>query len=181
MPATTKKDRGRPKISIPNEFGSLPAPPLSPSCRQKEGKWSTPNTVTQSSLQPTLLEIHTSLQPTLLRAVEWFYGRPAKPRAAAFTETTLELHDIVKIACEAHRAGAGDLLWMSWMEASSRKKGAPSRFSGLIAISAIGARKLLANFEEWIPMGFFDCNLRKALGGNRECRAKLAAGYLYPS
>ena len=67
------------------------------------------------------------------------------------------------------------------MEANSRRKRAPSRYSGLIAMSALGARKLLANFEKWIPIGCFDVNLRKALDGNEDCRAKLAAGYLYPS
>ena len=110
-----------------------------------------------------------------------FYSRGEKPSAAEFAETSQELQDIVKIACEADRAGCGDLLWMSWMEASARRKRAPSRYSGLIAISALGARKLLANFEEWIPIGFFDVNLRKALDGNEDCRAKLAAGFLYPS
>ena len=110
-----------------------------------------------------------------------FYCRGTKPRPAQFKETTLELQDVVKIACEGSRAGCSDLLWMSWMEASTKKKGAPSRFSGLIAISAVGARKLLANFEKWIPMGYFDCNLRKALSSDSDCRAKLSAGYLYPS
>ena len=109
-----------------------------------------------------------------------FYSRGQKPTSEEFKNTSQDLVDIVKIACEADRAGAGDLLWMSWMEATSRKKRAPSRFSGLIAISALGARKLLANFREWIPLGYFDVNLRKALGSNEDCRAKLAAGYLYP-
>ena len=110
-----------------------------------------------------------------------FYTRGEKPSADAFAETTQELQDIVKICCEADRAGAGELLWLSWMAATSRRKRAPSRYSGLIAISALGARKLLAHFEEWIPIGCFDVNLRKALEENQDCRAKLAAGYLYPS
>ena len=120
-------------------------------------------------------------QDSWLEAGLGFYTQGKKPSADSFNETTQELQDIVKICCEADRAGASDLLWMSWMEASCRRKRAPSRFSGLIAVSALGARKLLDNFEKWIPMGCLDVNLRKAVDGNADCRAKLAAGFLYPS
>ena len=33
----------------------------------------------------------------------------------------------------------------------------------------------------WLAGSQVDVNLRNALGGNQDCRAKLAAGYLYPS
>ena len=70
---------------------------------------------------------------------------------------------------------------MSWVEAKSRLRRAPSRYSGLIAISAVGARKLLANFHEWISPGHFDTQLRWALTSNGDCRTVLSAGYLMPS
>ena len=110
-----------------------------------------------------------------------FYTRGEKPKGQDLMECSQELTDVVKICTEAARAGAEDFLWMSWVEAKSRLRRAPSRYSGLIAMSAVGARKLLANFEDWLEPGHFDTQLRWALTNNQDCRTVLAAGYLQPS
>ena len=47
-----------------------------------------------------------------------FYGRGTKPKASEFSTATRWLVDMVKICTEAHRAGARDLLWMSWLPKS---------------------------------------------------------------
>ena len=110
-----------------------------------------------------------------------FYTRGEKPKTEELLTCSQDLTDIVKICTEASRAGAEDLLWLSWVEAKSRLRRAPSRYSGLIAISAVGARKLLAHFTQWLEPGHFDTQLRWALTTNEDCRTVLSAGYLLPS
>ena len=109
-----------------------------------------------------------------------FHRRATKPSKEEFANATRWLHDMVKICTEAHRAGARDLLWMSWLPKAARKSH-PTRYSGLIALTAEGARKLMLNFGAWFPKaGHFDCELRDKLCNHTAVRAELSAGYLYP-
>ena len=88
---------------------------------------------------------------------------------------------MVKFCTEAHRAGARDLLWMSWLPKKAGRATHPRWYSGLIALTSEGARKLMLNFDDWFPQpGYWDSTLRYMLSMNPAMRAELSAGYLYP-
>ena len=110
-----------------------------------------------------------------------FHKRAKKPLAGEFSTTTRWLVDMIKICTEADRAGAKDLLWMSWLPKKSKRVSYPTRYSGLIALTAEGARKLMLNFDDWFPEPCnWDTELRKGLGTNPAMQTELAAGYLFP-
>ena len=138
-------------------------------------------------VEPTADAAASSQQPPAIANHQWvqvglnFHKRATKPSADEFTTTSKHLVDIVKMTSEAHRAGARDLLWLSWLPLKSKRVRHPTRYSGFIALTAEGARKLRFNFEEWLgEPTFFDTALRHALCENVACRAELSAGYLYP-
>ena len=109
-----------------------------------------------------------------------FHRRATKPVKGEFSTATRWLEDMVKICTEAHRAGARDLLWMSWLP-NKKRKTFPTRYSGLIALTSEGARKLMLNFDVWFPKpSHWDCLLLEKLSAHAGMRAELSAGYLYP-
>ena len=110
-----------------------------------------------------------------------FHRRATKPSKGEFTTTTRWLVDMIKICTEASRAGASDLLWMSWLPKASKRVKYPTRYTGLIALTAEGARKIMLNWDEWFPEPtHWDIALRKALSEKPAVRAELSAGYVYP-
>ena len=111
-----------------------------------------------------------------------FHRRAKKPLSAEFSTSTHHLVDLVKLCTEASRAGAQDLVWAAWTPKKAKRVQHPSTYTGLLALTAEGARKLLNNWEVWLPKPeSFDVALRRALCENVACRAELSAGYLYPA
>ena len=100
-------------------------------------------------------------------------ARAKAPRLAP----TQELLDIVQMCTLAHRAGRGDLVWLSW-EGSTGRKSHPSHGTTLVAISHLRAASMLAEF----PFEFmhWDLALLSALlDGDRA--AEWRASYTFPS
>ena len=72
-----------------------------------------------------------------------------------------------------------DLVWVAWTPKKARRAKHPSTYTGLLALTAERARKLLNNFDAWLPRTEnFDVALRQALCENIACRAEPSAGYL---
>ena len=83
---------------------------------------------------------------------------------------------------ESSRAGAGDLLWLAWNPKSQQRVQHPTGSSGLIALTAEGARKLVAYFDEWFPeAGDWDVLLRKAASSDAGFREIMKTGYTFPA
>ena len=70
-----------------------------------------------------------------------FHRRAKKLTKGEFSTTTSWLVDMIKICTEAHRAGAQDLLWMSWLPKKSHRVRFPTRYSGLIALTSDGGQE----------------------------------------
>ena len=179
MRSMTKKGSIASPRSTPQRVQELASPATLQELKDDRGTVVYPQF--KCALEPSAEQRQADGSAAWLNAGMGFYTRGEKPKSPEFLETTQELQDIVKIVNEAARAGAEDMLWMSWLEAKSRRKRAPSRYSGLIALSAVGARKLLSNFDKWCPPGNFDTQLRRALETDADCKAVLAAGYLLPA
>ena len=111
-----------------------------------------------------------------------FDKRGQKPKSEEFTATSSHITNLVKIMSESSRAGAGDLLWLSWNPRSSKRLQHPTGSSGLIALTAMAARKLVFHFEEWFPEpDDWDVALRKAASSDASFRQIMEAGYTYPA
>ena len=108
------------------------------------------------------------------------WGRPQKAKAAAYTNASQELVDIVGICNTAHRQGCGDLIWLSW-SSNAKTKWTVTHGSTLIAVSARGARILHNHFEEQLSWkGHWDLCLKGALQGE-EFQKIIKACHLFPS
>ena len=104
-------------------------------------------------------------------------GSKAGPAKAPRLMPTQELLDIVQMCTLAHRAGRGDLVWLSW-EGSKQRKSHPCHGSTLLAISHLRAASMLAEF----PFEFkhWDLALLSALlDGDRA--AEWRASYTLPA
>ena len=89
-------------------------------------------------------------------------GSKAAPAKAPRLAPTQELLDIVQMCTLAHRAGHGDLVWLSW-EGSKQRKSHPCHGTTLLAISHLRATSMLMEF----PFEFrhWDLALLSALEG----------------
>jgi hypothetical protein len=100
-----------------------------------------------------------------------WYEMPTKVTDhAAFSTSNSVLHDIVKYATLAHRAGCGDLTWMCWQPGGAgsnpKRKGSPASGSMFISLSVPGAEVLAgAMASGLLPMTHFDCTLLRWLRG----------------
>ena len=108
------------------------------------------------------------------------WGRPKKAKPEQVEQTSQELCDIMAMCNAAHRAGKGELIWLSW-QSNAKSTWTPTHGSTLLGVSARGARVLSNHFAELFQQPWhWDCVLLKAM---REptLQAELAACYLWPS
>jgi hypothetical protein len=82
----------------------------------------------------------------------------------AFAPSKSVLTDIMKYATLAHRAGCGDLIWMTWQPGNAgsnpKRKASPASGSMFIMLTVPGAKVLTdAMASGLLPMGHFDCSL----------------------
>ena len=110
-----------------------------------------------------------------------WYSKMRKPASVEWETVSTELVDMVKLFNASAKAGARDLLWMSWNASTKTRKEVPAYGSHLIALTARCARVLHANFDDWIEQGHFSISLKKALESHDVCRAELTAGFLFPA
>ena len=94
-----------------------------------------------------------------------WYEMPAKETDHdAFATPNLVLNDMVRYATLAHRAGCGDLTWMTWQPGNAgsnpKRKSSPASGSMFIMLSVPGAEVLTGAMDSGVlPMGHFDCKL----------------------
>ena len=82
----------------------------------------------------------------------------------SFATPNLVLNDMVRYATLAHRAGCGDLTWMTWQPGNAgsnpKRKSSPASGSMFIMLSVPGAEVLTGAMDSGVlPMGHFDCKL----------------------
>ena len=127
--------------------------------------------VTASSSQPTKGKGKATLKS---------WGRPTKAKPAEVQQTSQELLDILHMCNVAHRAGKGDVVWLSY-NTRANQRWCPSYGSTLLAVSARGGRILHDNWQEWFkePM-HWDIALKEVLM-ELSAQSILPASYVFPS
>ena len=117
-----------------------------------------------------------------LRAVGVRYEAPARAPRAMFADISRPLSDIVRYVTAAHRAGRGNVVWLSWQPGHAGHRAAhPSRIlfgSTLLAVAKTGAATLRRAMDAGeVARGHFDLSLKHWL---RRHPAAASACYMWP-
>ena len=116
------------------------------------------------------------------RAVGVRYEEPARAPRGLFADISQPLSDIARYVTAAHRAGRGNVVWLSWQPRHTGQRAAhPSRIlfgSTLLAVAKTGAATLRRAMDAGeVARGHFDLSLKHWLWRHH---ADAAACYLWP-